>query len=157
MPNPAESTDSIEQVVRAYDKNSEARAIAISYAFSNLDDRMGERNRVQSVDKETDDDLSGTPQGKDSWIDAELLAQRAVQISEDARREVVNNQPLTPRPALKESESDASQADVRKERSLKTVTFEEPEQAPAPADHGVQDDLAEDGEWCSLSLGMCMV
>ncbi len=61
--------DSIEELSKTFNKRSDARAVAMSYVFSNMDEAMSSSQRRGGKEGMTRQELNG----KDSWIDGERI------------------------------------------------------------------------------------
>ena len=139
---PDEVDDSIERMSKSVDKSSDARAVAMSYEFSRLDESMGSSRR-RSVTRQ---DFGGT----DSWIDQEkrmLAAGRRGVVGEEGAAEET-----TPRPGRSRQ---LGEVEKGKERA-RTVKFEEPKRhAEIDVDEEqveAGDEQGDDGEARHMNL-----
>jgi len=132
---------SIESLSKTFDKRSDARAVAMSHAFSVLDDAMAnqasQRRRESSTRPkeqaepvmEDQEGSSADANGKDSWIDAErrLLSTERVDEAKDGR---------TPKPVKRKELSEG--------KEKRAVTFQDPTPAEGEDDIAVEEDGEEE-------------
>jgi hypothetical protein len=136
----------IEELGKTYPKASDARAVAMSYMFSALDDAMGKEGKPNKVDgvlptQEEGGEGSGDRNERDSWIDGERRVMReGILHKEKAVLEKADDQD--------ETKPVEGKVDVKGKRA---VTFEEPDRKATEeaADEGELEDVGgavEDGE-----------
>jgi hypothetical protein len=150
-----EVTRSISELTKKYDTKSDARAVAMSYVFSSLDEAMAERAEAkrpgrtqtelevrQTLNEDPSEVVENYPEGakridKDSWIDAERRLLSTADGDADG---------TTPKPAKKELKDGTP-------KGKRAVKFSEPEPTTeegkdvSAGDKGRDDnDDGDDGE-----------
>lgn len=145
----AEMGDTIDALTKQFGKDTEAKSIAMSYAFSAFDENMAQGRAARSASAVGQEPAKSEEQRerdarKDSWIDEERVMSRVVQD--------VQTQPERAALVPDKLETETEQPKQKRDR-VKSVKFEEPlKESSEPTVEELDPDLvestplAEDGE-----------